>query len=167
MPIDHNRSGTALTDEEQSALMQKHAEEFEEALQSKKDADAEFKNVCKRIKSEGNTADRVKEYLALKTPAGAAEAKANIEASLRMARWLSVDIGTQFDFFRDDGERGTPENASFKAGKEVGQAAGAAEAPKHFDAAEWMRGWHAGQAINASMLGKTGSGAAAGDTEGF
>lgn len=155
MTIKHNEADPKpLSEDERHQLMLRHAKEFTDALGVKQKSDADFKNVCKRIKLEGSSADRVKEFIALGTPAGAAAAKADIEATIMMARWRNADIGTQFDFFRDDGAKGTEENASFKAGKEVGLAGGAAQPAKQWDAGEWMRGWQAGQAVNASGFQK-------------
>lgn len=90
-----------LTDDQKQALHFRHTTEFEEAEKAKKDATTNFLNVSKRIKAEGGSVKAIKRGIALRTPAGEAAMKAEIEEALRIARWHGVAVGEQGALFPD------------------------------------------------------------------
>lgn len=151
---EHNAAHAAekLSDDERYALFQKAVPRYEGALANKKKYDAEFKEECKRIIALGVSIESVKFAIKIKTPEGQALAKADLEMQLNVARWMNADIGHQFTLFRDDGEEGTEENASYKAGKEAGVQGESAKPPRQWDSTEWMRGHGDGQSLNLSQF---------------
>lgn len=153
---DHNAANAAdkLRDDERYALLQNSIPHFEEALANKKKYDKNFKDACQRIIANGVTIEAVKFAIKIKTPEGAALAKADLEMQVTVARWMNADIGHQFTLFREDGEEGAEENASYKAGKEAGVQGESAIPPRKWDSAEWMRGHGDGQAINLAKFKK-------------
>lgn len=151
---EHNAAHAAekLSDDERYALMQNAIPRYEDALANKKKYDAGFKEECKRLIALGVSIDAVKFAIKLKTPEGAAEAKANLEMQVTIARWMNADIGHQFTLFREDGEEGTEENASYKAGKEAGVQGESAKPPRQWDAQDWLRGHGDGQMLNLNQI---------------
>jgi hypothetical protein len=148
---EHNAAHAAekLSDDERYALLQQAIPRYEDALANKKNYDKRFKDECQRLIALGVTIDAVKYAIKLKTPEGAALAKADLEMQVTVARWMNADIGHQFTLFRDDGEEGTEENASYKAGKESGVLGeSTANIPRKWDINEFLRGYGDGQAIN-------------------
>jgi len=82
------------------------------------------------------------------------KAKATIERHMRLARWAGVPIGFQVDMF---GDRQPDDVRHEAAGKTAGMAGETCAPPAHLgpaDAQLWIRGWHSGQAVLASALGK-------------
>lgn len=145
---EHNKAKTKvdITDDQAQALLLQSVPRYERALKAKNDATAEFIKECKRIKGDGVSIDDVKTAIKLKTPEGEAALKAKLEAEVRVARWMSASLGTQFNLF-DDGD-----SNSFQAGKEVGLAGEPAKVPTGRDPEEWMRGWHEGQRLKISGI---------------
>lgn len=151
----HN-SGNAgdLDDEHQQALhLNQHVPSYEEALAAKKKADAELKNVCKVIKSEGGNLAEIKLTIALRTPEGEKALKATLAYQMRAARWAGLPVGTQVDMFGPD-VRPLDERA-----KQEGKIAGLRgdECRPSYDAASdgytpWIEGWHEGQAVLAAKI---------------
>ncbi|TIX28825.1 hypothetical protein [Mesorhizobium sp.] len=143
--VGHN----ALSDEAMQALhLNNHVPSYERALKAKKDADAAFKNVCKLIKAEGGTVAAVKLTLDLRTPEGEAKLKAQIEESIRVARWSNLPVGTQGDIFGPD--RRPPEERAFDEGKLAGMSGKDCKPPHAPDTEaynKWVEGWHHGQSV--------------------
>ena len=146
---DHNviRPGE-LTDDQKQALFWQHKKSYEEALETKRAADAALKNVCKLIKSEGTKLADIK--LAMMAPdAFEAHVRAGAEDMIRMARWLGSPLGTQFALF-DTPDRTSSDEKAFADGKRAGLAGQDASPPyaKHLpQAGRWLEGWHAGQDV--------------------
>src|SRR3546814_18797704 len=72
-----------------------HVPAYEKALAAKKKADADLKNVCKTIKSDGGSVDDVKLTIKLRTPEGEKEFKEQIERQSKIAEWNNLTIGGQ------------------------------------------------------------------------
>lgn len=145
-----------LDDEHLQALhLNSHVPDYEKALKEKKDADANLRNVCKRIKSEGGSVDEIKLTIALRSPAGEAALKATIEQQMRVARWSGLPVGTQGDMFAPD-VRPLSERAK-QEGKIAGMRGDECRPP--YDGGSdgyqpWVEGWHEGQAVLASKIKK-------------
>lgn len=138
----HNR----LDDSEQQALAIQHKGAYEKALAVKKKADAEFKNTCKRAKAEmGKDAiDTIKTMIECDTPEGEARVAGRVATTITAARWVGVEIGTQFGMFAA-GEMGG--SRLFEAGKRAAMEGEPCKAPADATAdgqQEWIKGWHAG-----------------------
>lgn len=139
-----------LTDAERRALTAQHVPMYEKALRAKKDADAEFKNVCRRIKAEGGAeqVDRVKDQIALADPKTADKLKAAVQRQIEVMEWLgAIPVGTQLSLF---GEDRTPavdraRNEGHQAGVS-GQSMRPPYAPELPQYTAWVEGWQAGQA---------------------
>jgi ribosome modulation factor len=144
----HNSSGkAALTDDEMRALFFQGRDKYKAALDIKKAADADFKNVCKVIKSDGFTVDQIKIALAVVTPEGDAKERAKIRQALQAAVWAGVPLGTQLGMF-DDPDRTPAVDRAFDEGKQAGMEGRTRRppyAPELAQAEEWMRGWYEGQ----------------------
>jgi len=75
--------------------------------------------------------------------------KAAIVRSLRIARWLGMDLGAQLDMFEQD-ERVPAADRCYEEGKTMamsGQSLKTDHAPETEQYRETVRGWHDGQAI--------------------
>lgn len=147
----------ASTEDVQRGLhFKSHVPDYERALQAKKDADAHFKNVCKRIKSEGGDIDDIKLTIRLRTPEGEKEFKALLERQRRVAEWNNLPIGQQ-GWLLDNDPRSLEEKA-FADGEYAGLNNGDAKPP--YDPGSvgheaWMKGWHKSQAVLAGGFKKT------------
>lgn len=137
----------ANNDDVQKGLhFKSHIPDYERALQAKKDADANFKNVCKRIKSEGGDIEDVKLSIQLRTPEGEKKFKALIERQRRIAEWSNLPIGQQ-GWLLDNDPRSIEEKA-FADGEYAGLNNVDAKPP--YDPSSpghdaWMKGWHKSQ----------------------
>ena len=145
-----NVARTPLTDDQLHALTDSWAGHYVTALEAKKTADAELKNVCKKAKSEGVLLADLKAYLAAGTEKGQADLKADVDRIARVARWRNFKIGHQFGLFGEDDES-VP--MSFTLGKEAGLKGEPATCPANRDVEEFLRGWHAGQKILLAGFG--------------
>lgn len=96
-PNGHNANG-GITDEQREALAHQHKAAYQRALSAKKDADADFKNACKRIKAElgDHGVHEIKTMIELDTPEGETRIRARLEAELRAAAYMQSPLGTQF-----------------------------------------------------------------------
>ncbi len=144
----HN-STAGLSDAERQALHFRHVKEYSGALAIKKKADADLKNVCKRIKAEGDSVDKVKLTIALETPEGEAALRAKMAEMQEVAAWNGV--GIQVDMFAD--ERQPAEDRAFEEGKRAGMK-GEPNQPPHDPSvpqyARWLEGYGEGNAVLAS-----------------
>ena len=139
-----NVAKAPLTDEQLHALTDSWAGHYVAALEKKKAAEADFKNVCKKAKTEGVLLADIKAYIAAGTEEGQANLKADVDRVARVARWRGFAIGHQFGLFGDDDES---QPLSFTLGKEAGLKGEPATCPANRDVEEFLRGWHAGQKI--------------------
>lgn len=161
-----------LSDEQLQKLFFDHKHLYEARLAAKKKADADLKNACKLIKSEGTKIADIKMAIDLETDEGEARIKADLQSTLRVARWMGASIGQQFEMF--DADRTPASERARGEGKRAGMKAEARKPP--YDPSteqyrEWMAGYDEGQAVNADGFrkpegkkwGSPGEVAAAGD----
>lgn len=92
-----------ISDDQLQALFFQSKRDYEKMLGIKKKADADFKTCCKRIKAEigKRGVDEIKLAILLGDEEGEADAKGDIESTLRVMRWMGVALGTQADLFPD------------------------------------------------------------------
>lgn len=135
-------------DAQMQALFFQHKKTFEARLAAKKKADADFKNACKLAKSElGKSAiDDIKTAIKMDAEGGEAAVIEDIQAKLRVARWVGAAFGHQFEMF--DGPDRTPAvDRAYDAGRRAGLA-GEPARPPHDPSTEqygkWMEGHHVG-----------------------
>ena len=144
----HDERKGALSDDELQALHFRHVGEYEKALEAKKGADAEMKNVGKRIKSEGGTVKAVKLTILLRTEEGQAAFHADIAEQMRVAEWNG--IGVQTEMF---GAATADRDPIFEDGKRAAMQDEPCKPPEHLAhkaAQRWIAGHGAGRvATNA------------------
>jgi hypothetical protein len=151
-------NGGDLNDEELRALMLQHKGHYQRALAHKKEADAAFKNVCKKARAEcGDDAVKdIKDAIRFETDAGQEEFAKELQRQHKVARWLSLPVGAMPRFF-DDFDGRPAVDVAYDAGKQAGMA-GADMRPPHDPSVpqyqRWLEGWHDGQEILASAFGK-------------
>lgn len=149
----HNKA--PLTDDERHALHLRHCREYEVALSAKKEVDADFKNVGKRIKSEDDSVAMVKKTIMARTPEGEAALKGEMEETANVLRWSGVDVGDTKDMFPTD--RTPSVDRANAEGKRAGMD-GAVCKPPHDPSVPqykaWIDGWQDGQGILASAFEK-------------
>lgn len=138
------------------ALTMHHKALYIAAMDKKKKADADFKNVCKTIKADlGETGIKdIKTSMMLDDLGDNSVIKAEIERLMRCASWAGMPIGTQGSLFAED--RRTLNEKAFDEGKYAGLN-GKNPASPHQPGSDldqsWMRGWHAGQGeLKAAFL---------------
>lgn len=157
----HGQNIRPLNEDEQRALAFHHRREYRDALASKKEADAGFKNTCKRIIAEGTSIADVREMIKLDGQGGEAALRAEIERMMKVARWMGASIGEQFDLEDAINDRRPLDERAYAAGKVAGMNGDTCSAPYDGHAGqEWIRGWHDGQASLMSALELTKAGAA-------
>ena len=90
-------SNSVLTDAEQQALFFQHKRFYEASLAKKKAADADFRNVCKKAKSELGDFGvlQIKTAVKLESDDGSEKIQAEMEAMVQAARWLGMPIGSR------------------------------------------------------------------------
>jgi hypothetical protein len=93
-----------ISDDQLQALFFQSKRDYEKSLGVKKKADADFKNTCKRIRAElgKRGVEEVKLAVALGDESGEHDAKASIESTMRVMRWMGIPVGTQADLFPDN-----------------------------------------------------------------
>jgi ribosome modulation factor len=146
----------AISEDQARALhLSNHVPAYEKALAAKKKADADFKNVCKAIKSEGGNVDDIKLTIKLRTPEGEQEFNEFLKRQLRIADWNNLAVGQQGSLFDED-RRPIAERAK-KDGEKAGLE-GKDATPPHAPGTEaydaWMAGWHESQTTLASGFKK-------------
>lgn len=121
-----------ISDDQLESLFFQSKTDYEKMLDLKKTADANFKNCCKRIKAElgKRGVAEIKLAIQLGTDEGEANAKADIESSIRIMRWMGVPIGTQADLFPDNDPTPITERA-FNEGRRQGLAGETQDNPHH------------------------------------
>jgi hypothetical protein len=139
----------SLSDKDEQALHFVHVRDYEKALAEKKTADANFKNVAKRIKAEGGSVDDVKLTIQLRSPEGEKALKELMERQLRVARWNNLPVGTQAALFDED--RRPIEERAAAEGKKAGMEGKTLEVPNIYPpdspaGQAFIKGWHEGQA---------------------
>lgn len=98
---------TELRDDELRALALNHKGMFERALAAKKSKDADFRNACKKIKSElGDSGVAIiKAMIELDSPEGEAAVLGRIRAQAKAARWNGLPVGTQVELALGEPDR--------------------------------------------------------------
>lgn len=147
---------SGLTEDQARALhLSNHVPAYEKALAAKKEADANFKNVCKTIKADGGNIDDIKLTIKLRTPEGEKEFKELLDRQRRVAAWNDLAIGQQ-GWLLDEDPRPITERA-LAEGKKAGLE-GKDAVPPHAAGTEaydaWMSGWHDSQALMAAGFKK-------------
>lgn len=147
--LGHNGPPSAeMTEQQKQALAIQHKKHYQASLARKKEADADFKNVCKRAKAEvgDDAVDLIKDMILLETEEGEAKIKAGIERQKRAALYMAAPLGAQFSMFEDrtpavdrareegvrDGMEGKTLHPPYDPGTEQFQS--------------YQDGWHQGQA---------------------
>lgn len=145
-----------FSEENEKALhLSNHVPAYERALKAKKDADADFKNVCKTIKAEGGDIEDIKLTISLRTPEGEKKFKERLERQRRIAEWNNLPIGQQ-GWLLDEDRRPLVERA-FKDGEKAGLEGGDCRpphAPQTEAADAWIQGWQKSQAVLAAGFKK-------------
>ena len=146
--MGHN---SALSDDERRALTLHHKNLYEAADAIVEKAKADRTAVGDQAKADlgkGALAD-IKDMIAIKDET---MLKANLERSLRIARWLGAPVGTQMSMFD------MPQDArALEDGRTAGMEGKRCEPPQHLavvDHQQWISGWHEGQTILASAFKK-------------
>ena len=121
-----------ISDDQLEALFFQSKKDYERNLETKKKADADFKNCCRRIKAElgKRGVAEIKLAISLGTEEGEAEAKADVESTMRIMKWLGVALGTQADLFPDNDPAPITERA-FNEGRRQGLAGEPHNNPHH------------------------------------
>lgn len=133
-----------ISDDQLQALFFQGKRDYERALAAKKKSDADFKNCCKRIRAEigKRGVDEIKLAIMLGDENGEIEAKADIESTLRVMRWLGIPVGTQGDLFPDNDPTPITDRA-FAEGRRHALA-GDRRANPHHHTTEAARSYEAG-----------------------
>jgi hypothetical protein len=133
-----------ISDDQLQALFFQSKRDYEKMLATKKKADADFKNCCKRIKAEigKRGVEEVKLAIALGDESGEADAKAGIESTIKIMRWLGIPVGTQADLFPDNDPTPITDRA-FAEGRRHALAGQARDNPHHHTT-EASRSYEAG-----------------------
>jgi hypothetical protein len=145
-----------ISEDQLQALFFQSKRDYEKMLGIKKTADAEFKVCCKRIKAElgKRGVAEIKLAVALADENGEAEAKADIESTLRVMRWMGLSVGTQADLFPDNDPTPITERA-FAEGRRHGLAGEPRNNPHHHTT-EAARSYEAGFAEGQDALATNG-----------
>jgi hypothetical protein len=143
-PSDHN-----LSSDQQAALFHNHVRKYAEGYRLAERAKADFRNICKMIKAEGTPIADVKTAIRLSGEDGEEAVRAEIEAMIRIARWMGASVGHQIEMFDD---RRSPQEHAYDAGKVAGLAGQVRKAPDGLLEERWMEGWNDGQAALTMKL---------------
>lgn len=152
--IGHNKPAE-LTNDEKQALHYRHCTDYETKLAAKKKVEAEFKNACKVIKSEGDSVARIKMTLRARTPEGEDALKAEMQDIADTLRWSGTSVGDTKDLFPVD--RTPAIERAFAEGKRAGMDGQPCSPPYDPSVPQykaWMDGWSEGQSVLASAFGK-------------
>lgn len=164
--LTHDNTRNELTDDQRQALTLQHKRKYEALLAAKKKADADLKNGCKLIKAElgdDGLAD-IKDMIAAASDENyEAKVQAELERKARLVRWLGLDIGTQGNLFGGPTAPASQHESAYAEGKLAGMAGEACKPPygagtDGYDG--YMKGWHEGDAIRASLAREQEEGAA-------
>jgi hypothetical protein len=145
-----------ISEDQLQALFFQSKRDYEKFLATKKKSDADFKNCCKRIKAElgKRGVAEIKLAVTLGDENGEAEAKADIESTIRVMRWMGVPIGTQADLFPDNDPTTITERA-FAEGRRHGLG-GEPRSNPHHHTTEAARAYESGFAEGQDVLATKG-----------
>jgi hypothetical protein len=141
-PAGAGHNSGDLTDEQRSALTYQHLGLYERSLETKKKADADFKNACKKIRADlGPWAIRdITDIISLREPEGEQAFRDELARKARIARWESLDMGETADFF--GGQAGDRARGEGKTAARKGEPAKSPYAPGSAEDQQWLDGWH-------------------------
>ena len=154
-PVPSNGT-TELRDDELRSLALNHKGLFERALAAKKAKDADFRNACKKIKSElGDSGVAIiKAMIELDSPEGETAVLSRIRAQAKAARWNGLPVGTQVELALDVPDRTPAVDKARDAGKQASMEDALCKppyAPNLPQYKAWMDGY---QDHRATMLGR-------------
>jgi hypothetical protein len=112
-------------------------------------ANANLRNAYKQAKADGFAKSDFDEAFKMQGEEGEKVKKAAISRSLRIARWLGMDLGSQLDMFEQDARVPAVDRA-LEEGKSqamLGQSLKCDYAQETEQYRKFCDGWHAGQAI--------------------
>jgi hypothetical protein len=150
------KSDNGLTDDEWKALALQWKKDYAKALDAKKKADTNLKNVGKHAKAElGRGAVLlIKDMMLLDEEDGEEEMRIRLRRQADALRWMSIPIGTQIEFALTPR---TERDEAFNEGRrasESGQPAMSRFASTSLSEA-YMQGY---QAHQAELMGQVGRG---------
>lgn len=139
-----------LNDDQKRALFFHHRRLYKHALAKKKEADAAFKDACKRAKAENADPKMIKFSIELENDEDGKIAAEHAERE-RVASFMCLPIGANGDFF----DRTPLVDRAFDEGKRAGMEGETCIPP--YDASgeagqAWINGWHEGQKALVSTL---------------
>lgn len=150
------QNGKASNDDQDRALFLNHLPKVAELKKAVADATNNLRRRYKEAKSDGFVKSDFDEALLMQGAEGEKVKKAAIARSLKIARWLGMDLGAQLDMFEQD-ERVPAADRSYEEGKSaamLGKTLNCDYAPETEQYRKFAEGWHAGQAIVASGFKK-------------
>lgn len=124
--VGHN-SVKELSGEERQALHYRHVKEYELSLSAFKAAQADLRQVGKRVKAGGGSVAAIKLTLALRTPEGEEAFRARMAEETEIAYWSGV--GVQLSMF--DEAMVPADDKAYEAGKRHGLAGERPNNPYH------------------------------------
>lgn len=144
--IGHNSN--ELTDEQLESLFHHHKRLYANALAAKKKADADFKNTCKRAKSESVDPKMIAFALELEGDKDGRLEQERAEKE-RIARWMGAGYGEQLSLL----DRTPGEDRAGAEGFRAGAAGESRNSPySGILEAAWLDGWTRGQKSLQSSL---------------
>jgi ribosome modulation factor len=141
-------ANSELTDDERRVLTYHHKrklDEIEARLDAVKAEKRAAEDLAKAELGKGAIKD-IKDLRLLEKPKGNEAMQADIERSLRLARWSNSPVGSQFTFFED---ARTEKQRAYDAGKHAGLTGQPKKPP--YDQGEqynaWCEGWNDGYEV--------------------
>jgi len=139
----------ANTDDQDRALFLNYLPKVSAAKKTIADATNAIRTLYKQAKADGMLKVDFDEAIKMQGAEGEKVKKAAIARSLRIARWLGMDLGSQLDMFEQDARVPAVDRA-FEEGKSqamLGISLKCDYAPATEQHYKFAEGWHAGQAI--------------------
>jgi hypothetical protein len=136
-------------DDQDRALFLQALPKIAKLIADKDAAVAALRNAYKQAKADGFAKSDFDEAFKMQGHEGEKVKKAAIQRSLRIARWLGMDLGDQLDMFEQP-SRVPAADRAFEEGKAQamqGISARCDYAPDTEQHRKFMEGWHAGQAV--------------------
>jgi hypothetical protein len=156
-PKAPKKSAEDLNDDDLATLTYQHKGRYETTLAAKKKADAEFKNACKRARSElGDEAiDDIKQLIEIEDDEEAAKSKysTRVQRIMRVAKMAGMTLAVQLDMF------GGKNSKHYEDGKRSALKGEPRTPPKHLSVSgaeyqDWLRGHADGNAARNADLAK-------------
>ena len=147
----------SLTDREEQALFFHHKKRVNNALATKKAADAAYRNACKMAKTEigDHAVEDIKTSTAMEAEGGEAVVMAEVQRKLRIMRWMGRMPGQQGELFKDAVNAAAEAIDPFERGIIAGMnGETSADCPYPIASAEgqkWLEGIGEGQAAMVNL----------------